>query len=378
MTAATLENDLGFDLTINRVGALAGCAIKTVEGDRRLCDEKIIGTFREQAHDLWTRGSYGEAEQRLLDIIAEQTQPDHPVEFLEGGMARDGSLEPIQVTTMPVDPDDAPRPAPGIQPAIVALFPARRVRFVVDDMPWIVRTRASVTACALQQQDGFAKVWWTFEGVPDSSPLVRPSEKQATAFLQLTELLADAAIPKLREAFRQSLAALTNGKVAEFDPQKDAIRISMTDTDAQPVGALFDALYFNNCHLSDIRSDRSNPDALQGLHAFEDFVGTIASVERPIDERKVTTNDSSPGARAILFTDDVQPLVTVAGFARHAGPSIELGFLSPKQQREEKAEAYLRATSAARPISARIAGEQAAVIEKRAKDRMNQYAPAYG
>jgi len=376
MTIAPFQNDLSFDLTINRVGALAGSAIKTLEGGRRLCDEKIIRTFRAQAQDLFTRKPYEEAEQTLLNIIEEQTRPGHPVKFLEGGTARDGGLEPIQVTTMPIDPDDAPRVAAGIQPAIVALFPARRVRCIVDDMPWIVRTRASVTACALQQQDGLAKVWWTFEGVPDSGPTIRPSEKQVTAFLQLTETMADGAIPKLREAFRLSLAAF--GQVAEFDPEKDAIRISMTDTDAQPVGALFDALYFKNCHLSDIRKDESNPDALQGLHAFEDFVGTIASVERPIDEGKVTTNDSSPGARAILFTDDTSPLVTVAGFARHAGPSIEFGFLSPKQQREEKAEAYLRATSAARPISARIAGEQAGVLEKRAKDRLSRAMPAYG
>jgi hypothetical protein len=360
-----------FDLTISRTGALAGAAIRTTNGQRRLCDTKIVGTFREQAEDLWQRPPYKAAEKAILDVIGDKTRSDKPVEFLKGGLARGGGLESVQVTTMPSDPDEAPRAAPGVLPAIVALLPARRVRCEVDGIPWVVRTRASVTACALQQQNGLAKVWWTFEGIPQSDPLVRPSETQAANFLQLTEQMAEAALPGLRKAFRESLRKVSDAPIGEYDTQDDAIRISIADTDDQPVGALFDALYFSNQLPSDIRKEGGHlPDALQGLNAFETFVDAVAGVEPPIEDRKVSTNDSAPGARAVLFRETEKPVVTIAGFARHAGPSIALEFLSPAQQREEKSEDYVRATSAARPISARLAGDHAIALEARAHKRI--------
>jgi hypothetical protein len=77
--------------------------------------------------------------------------------------------------------------------------------------------------------------------------------------------------------------------------------------------------------------------------------------------------DRIPGASGILFSDDDSELLTVVGFARQAGPSIDADFLSQRQLERAKEENYVRARSPARPISARLASEQAVILENRFK-----------
>jgi hypothetical protein len=369
-TTPVLDMNFGFDLTINRIGALAGASIRTTDESGRMCDNKIIGTFRDQAHKLQKNPIYNTAYDDLLSVLSRDSGAPEPLRFLQGPFARGGGPEEIEVTTMPLDPNEAAYTDRSGQPPIVALFPSRRIACEVEGMPWVIRTRASITACALQQSEGLAKLWWTFEGVPrPSDPETRPSEKQAAAFLMVTQRMAEAAVPPLRTAFRESLHQAAEVPIGEFDTRSEGIRISMADTTDQPVGALFDALYFADRPLSDIRAGRKElRDAHAGLRLFETFVFDVTRL--PVDDSKISTTDRTPGANGILFTEHNRPVLTVAGLARRAGPSIDPDFLTSGQRKRQKEETYVRATSAARPITARLASEQAIVLEQRAKLRL--------
>jgi hypothetical protein len=343
-----------FDLTILRVGALAAVPMPMDGGGPgKSCDKRIIAEFRKHAETLVSLDPYLSTQavtERVLNA-----------RYL-GGTGRNGSLEPIVVTTMP-DGQEWRKPAPGQTPPVVALLPALRFEFKLSGMEWILRTRASVTACAVQQSHGVTKLWWTYEAIPKiPDPDIRPSQQQVATFFAEANRVEHESMPLLHKAYGGALVPNPKGP---FELRGDRIRISLADNDDSTIAAFADALYFDLKSVDEIRYLPSVHPARMGLVQFETFIAKVTGFSGPLPDGSVSVADDVEGTRGILFRHETAHQTVVAGLARPAGPSADLEFMSPSQRRKEKAEEYLRDISSARPISAWVAGEEARKVQGR-------------
>jgi hypothetical protein len=346
-------NLMPYDLTISRIGAIAGFANQHVH---RLSEEEILPAFKRQAKIL-SRSALFEEANEILRIAGRG-------KYVCDKTAVDDEVEPYDLFRM-TDTGGAPRrksdPAP-----LVGLLPSKRMLCEFSGMKWIVRTRASMTACALQPGLGLAKLWWTIEGIPkDTDSKKRPKEKDATRFLAHTRTMAAKAMPALYRAYRDALSETLDRKLPDFELGEERIQISLSDNDEMPVAALLDALYLDDILPSEIRAhdEPKLKDARDGLHEFETFVQHVAHLKMSIPDEAVSVEDQVPEMKGILFrhADTKQNLVT--GFTRRSSTGSGYGLLSPEHMRERRSEDYLRTTSAARRISALLTTQEAAKIE---------------
>jgi hypothetical protein len=343
---------MAYDLTISRFGAIAGPPVRTANGSVRLCDKKIITTFQEQMIEMIHRGAF-------YDNILKAAGAD---KFLT-----DQPEEPLEVTPMPMDASEAvSNDEKGA--TLIGLLPPKRLRMDVHGMKWILRARPSVTACALQEQDGMSKLWWTIEGIPaDPDPQNRPSEKQVAAFAAETDKIQQAAMPPLHEAFCRSLASVTDKKAKKIAAPDIQIRITMSDNDDRQVGVLFDALYLEGRDFDQIRRGTTShlKDANRGLKEFESLVRDVTHHALDAADSTVSVKRESLGLAIFYrYAARERQQTIVAGIARRSGIVPGFDFLSPARQREEKSEERLRTRSPARQISAVLAGAEMRALQR--------------
>lgn len=348
---------MSFDLTISRVCALAG------EPHRQSADtisrDEIEITFRKQAEKLNESPHYRSAWKALF-AIARELDPSSKEIHDESFLDEDGLIDVLTVAEDELGKNEAPAP-------FVALFPSRRLSTEVGGIPWIVRARATVTACALQPSGGYTKLWWTFEGIPkDPDPDRRATDCQAAALIAMTKRMEAEAIPLLHKAYRDTLPARA-ARNGDFPLHEERIHVSMSDNDSREVGALIDALAVGKLQPTEIRSARtaSLAPAKAAMIEFDHFVEQVTDLEAAPPNDAVKVADDAPGIRGIVFRhEDARRGPVLAGIARRLGARTGYSLLSRDLKRNAKAEPYLRAISAARPLSARLANKEARAIDR--------------
>jgi hypothetical protein len=345
---------VAFELTINRVGAFAG----TTPGAGLDTADKLEALFQKQLEiaggkpfDVARQGVIAEApdfrEPRAEDITEAETQQ---IRIRRVSLSSADDAEWTLVGTLP-----------GLRFECTATSEASGNR-----RDWIVRARASVTACAIQDGGRNTKLWWTFEGVPsDDDPTNRPTSEDISAFIALTDKMADAATTSLYLAYRAAIEQTTDVDLNDFFLRENRIRVRMTDSNDYSVEALLDAVYYENVDVSEIRKDPERASAREGLVLFERFVSDVTKLNVRIPNKSLHVEGRFDGFKGIFYRVVVHEKDTVvAGFGQQSGLVSGLeNAVAPEKRRLQKQENHLRAMSASRPISALLADKEASLLE---------------
>ena len=349
-----------YELTINRFGVVAGTPILAGKGEV-LAGESLFKTFGRQAKILSDSKAFETANKELLDVA--QNWRDWKTGAVEVPLGPDEEGDELEIVGL------RPRAGkPDDYETLVSILPFKKIKLKVGERDWIVRTRASMTGCALQTVTRQTKLWWTIEGIPVSPTL--PEEEDAVAFAKLARAMEEKAMPHLGTAYENSLAEVT-GRPARFDPDGARIRISLADNQDNPVGELLSALYFGKKDLTTIERDQSTElkPARDGLGQLRKFVDDISGSELAVNPKTLVVNSVLPEAKGLFCRDEnTKSYATfVAGFARS---SVGTGF-SSRQQRlpEDMREKLVRNNSPSRQLSAWLADEEARKLDQRLAPR---------
>ncbi|HEX4409024.1 MAG TPA: hypothetical protein VH206_09640 [Xanthobacteraceae bacterium] len=342
---------MSFELTINRVGAFAGTTSRAEE----LAPEALEAKFQERLDFVAGSECFREASRRIVG------RAPH---FRE--VTTDSELKHIRIRRVSLsDVDKSDWTLVGTLPGLKfeCTTMGKKPRSQRD---WIVRARASVTACALQNGKRNTKLWWTFEGVPSNDdPNNRPSAADITAFISLTDRMADAATRPLFGAYRSAIKQDASVDLSDFALRKNKIRIRMSDSNDYQVEALLDAIHYEGVDVSDIREQPERAAALQGLEMFEKFVSDVTKLNVHIPDESLRVEAKFDGFKGIFYRiiDDEKDTI-VAGFGQQSGSITGLEYaVAPEKRRLQKQEEHLRAMSASRPISALLADKEASLLE---------------
>jgi hypothetical protein len=340
-----------FELTINRVGALAGTT-----GGNESDLESVRLQFARHLESVVKVGKYG-----MENIVAEAPN------FKDLGL--DSAIEPearnIRIRKASIPPNNKDQ----LDWTLIGTLPGARFQFTATSKTsgrsrdWITHARASVTACALQPGRRNTKIWWTFEGVSaNEDPNDRPISEDISAFITFTDRMADAAIEPLYDAFHDAVAEMTSVDMSDFRLRKNRIRIRMTDSNDYDVEALVDAVYYQNHDVSKIRNEPDHSHARQGLCLFERFVRDVTHLDIEVPDKSLEVEARYDGFKGIFYRTIVRDNDTiVAGFGHQSGSVSGLErAVAPEKRRLEKQEGKLRAMSPSRPISAMLADREAA------------------
>ncbi len=330
---------------------------------------ELIGRFRRQANLMHKRKFYSEAQDAILDVVTKEY--DSTVKgFSREGIAPGNEIEDIEIFRMPVDsvyvPPNLSRP---VSEHVIGLFPSRKIECFIGDMKWILRVRASITACALKRPSGLPKLWWTFEGIPaDPDPLNRPSEDQAADFISATNEMAERAIPKLCASYRDALFNEKEGYGRAFDLLRHRICINMSDNNGELFAELLDAMNIRGASFSEVsHSESYGANARVAAEEFKAFVKDVTGAPAPFDDTTVKIHAEIAGLKALIYQyeheDPKRHEIILAGLSRSSGARGGYAAVSNEQKRVENGEGYVRSTSAARPISAMLASREAILLD---------------
>jgi len=386
---------MAYELTINRVMKL--CAFEETVDRKvpRLRGKKLLTAFYVQMQDMFAhhldasfKAMVDRAEGALEPVSFKGRQRELEVEIFEERGERQHRTEPQdsaeieivdergkrQIQTVSLNPNEgAGTPTRRRRTdRLVGLFRSRRFRLKTERMIWDLRIRPSVTACALKGR-GYTKLWWTFDGVPaDAASEHRPSERDSVDFIRATSALAEVALPKLRDAYRDALegdaASNAGHKYPELKFVDRNVRVSLADNNGLPFAKLVDAMSLRGADFADVLAGKYDDDSQKGaqelLQFIEDTSGHIP------DARAVVLTPGDPSSAAIYCTIEVKDKSAdgkithvVAGLAN----SIDLlssGLADSEDLRSiNNRPALLRSLSAARPVSAMLANNSALQIE---------------
>jgi hypothetical protein len=342
---------MAYDLVVSRLGALAGLSEEAQlrNGARSLDDLKKA--FLGHLTNVTNTDEFKAANRAVVDAAP------------HGSLLHDQMLEAngIEVTDMPSA--DEFEVTPGSQ-ALVGALPWQRVACEIGDMQWVLRSRASMTSCALQPETRQTKLWWTFEAIPrEPDPSNRPSEEHVREIMHLSDRIVKTTMPLLRKAYAVALQPLTPA-ADEFAFSGEKIRINLTDNDTKGVAALFDAICIESRRVAEIERLPICDKARSGLDELRGFVGDA------IGDRNAFNDDSMEVIRPRPDLPLISGIVcrqentadrtrAFAGFARRLGNRNGFLLLPPEQQAVYLDEDNIRQTSAARRLSAMLAGREA-------------------
>jgi hypothetical protein len=261
---------------------------------------------------------------------------------------------------------------------LVGLLPSERLDVKVDGVEWIVRVRASFTACALEITDGWPKIWWTFEGIPkDQNPDNRPSEQSAAKFLCLMQSLQQPALDYLTNAYAAALTEVTGlGDHIRFALSPERLSIRFADNNSVEYGALVDALTFRGLNPKDLRKAPENifKVAKAGLADFAGFVNNSNPSKGRINPETahIETEVKIPGVDAVTARHECPKSGStwIAGVAHRANArTVYDGLKIVREQLfAENAANRIRSLSPARQLTSDLAGIEALKLEDRLRD----------
>jgi hypothetical protein len=363
----TIGHFMSYDLTINRFGALAGALPNAIETGG-LRGPELVLAFRSQTERLSKIDEFRWANEQILKVVQETCDPDAMEIRVQAEPTYDNAPDVFAVT--PEDETasfaEAPKDTSGARAieSLAGILPYSKLKCRIADFDWVIRTRASMTACALQEGAGRPKLWWSFEGIPlveEGGPL--PSETQAKEFVALTDRMAKQAMPLLRDAYWTSIEPIKERRTSDFD-LNERIRISLADNNTRPVAELLDAVYFYHWSVDRIKQD--DGQAKTGLDELNTFIGDITNNDLTVHNSRLEVATETAGAKAVICSRENtnQFASLVAGFARRAGSRD--GFEPRPQpwllpQREQ----YVRVMSPAREISAQLADREARKLDRK-------------
>lgn len=353
---------MSLGLTISRYGLMPVTPI--LQGGGGLENGELVSAFRRQTELFVSEELLKPANAQVLKIAdgrpvvddSEPFEPPIPNKLAIVGM-------PLREDEDGSDAGNAAAAGTQRFETLVGLLPFQEFRCDVDGVDWIVRTRASMTSCALQKGNRQTKLWWTFEGIPVSAK--PPNEEQAAAFVKRTDQLEECAMPLLRDAYLVSLQKLMN-QVGRFDGAKERIRISLSDNDDRPIGELLGAIRHKDLSTIEDKGKAELKWAREGLRELERFVGAVTEQRLSVGPETLRINSEIPGIKGILCRQEgPEPFATLlAGFARRAAGSG--GFHTrPEEWPDAVRVQYIRRISPARQLSARLANSEAHSLEER-------------
>jgi len=356
---------LPYELTINRFGVVPSEPILGGKG-RPFKQAALVKAFFKQTDLIRRVPEFRAANMALLRVARGWTEWKTEAVWTTG--KRDDKENVNEPNVVGTPPRNLTQPEAGGKETfetLVGLLPDRRMKLKIRDTDWVVRTRASMTGCALQSETRQTKLWWTIEGIPLGE--ASPNEEDAAAFVKLADAMQAAAMPHLAKAYTRSLNEIT-GRPAHFNEEEgEKLRISMADNEAGPVAELLSTLRFRKTDLAAI--DEANGRELErvrdGLGEFRKFINDVGKRELPVTSDTIKTDSRLDGARGLLCrAENTKTYATfVAGFARSA---VGTGFASRGRGVPlDELERFIRRTSPARQLSAELADVEARALDAR-------------
>jgi hypothetical protein len=367
-----------FDLVTYRFGALAELS---VESEQKLKENRperdgLVEAFRKHRRQILDRPGF-RAARALIAEAAGGTSHYLPGSNERARQPEDDFSAATDVFSMPPALGIARKRRPGEPSHLVGLLPNDQLLITLDGMPWSIRVRASVTACALEVTDGFPKMWWTFEGVPAHPEKGhRLSQEDAERFLGFASRLEEQLLGHLETAYFDALGLVT-GQTVKGKLTPDRLRIRFADNNDQATSALINALRFRNVTTEEIRNGADSlRTAAQGMLEFERFVcGTNAQVAPEIDPDEATAEVRVRGVEAVMacrdvherFEDSEKSLLSIAGVAQNPGSRSAYDHLTPVKalRLRQNTEKRIRESSPSRRLSAQLAGYAALTLDDR-------------
>jgi hypothetical protein len=355
---------MSFDLAIYRVGGLA-----EQNGDapvvlKRHSAAEVEAKFTKQ-RDLMLEpgGWYDKAKARISAVADADFYPRGEIPERDGAQTIIIMPPPLEL----LDEFD-------YSSHLVGLLPSERLDVKVGKVTWDVRVRASFTACALEIEDGWPKLWWTFEGVPkDPDPECRPTEEETAAFLSFVHYLEQPALKYLTKAFSDALAEVTGvGEKLSYRLADERLRIRFADNNDVEYAALIDALKLRRLSPKTLKETTIGPleNARKGMADFERFVKkTNSPQDPPIDPNTahLETEVKIDGVEAISARRDNDNSTWIAGVAQRANSRTiydHLAIVREQVLAENEAD-RVRSRSPARQLSGDLAGIEALKLEVR-------------
>jgi hypothetical protein len=353
-----------FELTISRVGALAASASASRrEPPLPLRGASLAAAFRKQANLIASSSFFLAAE---AAILAAAREFDPAAKYSPGAI--ENELKSIDVFVSPNGSMPSLENSQEPNEHLVGLLPSRRMEVVIGGVAWIVRVRASITACALEQNCGSPKLWWTFEGIPSASGQYDDhTEKNSSELLKATNEMAQVGISGLYSAYFESLKELDGKRCRKFDLLPDRIRVGMADSTDTALSRFMDTFYSDQVSMSDILQSNTyeNIEARQLLDKFKTFVSSATN--RPV---KITNTDyfvesDAVGSRGLICRqfDPISREIVLTGITQ--SNSFKLSRPPYGNKIIDGREGFLRAFSAARPISAMLASREGTFLDNR-------------
>ena len=269
---------MSYQLAIYRFGGLAAL---TRDADLALPRDKmksLEACFLEQRDRTERRNEYKAA---LADILKGVRTEDPKARW-----APLDEEDERRIFSMPPSIDSEFGDELDYSSHLVGLLRSERMIARIGKTSWIIRIRASVTACALEVASGIPKLWWTFEGIPhDPNPDVRPSEKDTTLFLSIVRSLEESSLDHLAAAYFGALAEVTEVShiKSEYDVGPERLRIRFADNDDAAVTAFINALRFRELAPKYIKNATTDILSLarQGMREFTKFLKDTNTAEDP-------------------------------------------------------------------------------------------------
>lgn len=330
------DNRMSYDLIITRLAALA-----TFDGDRTYVGEELKDVFKKHIDELLKTNEFRSVASQIENELA--------------------------ATMLPNDPEHPEDTEVRFPDEIVSVLPSQKFRCEIAGTDWILRTRPSVTGCALQKDTRRTKLWWTFEGIPaDPDPDHRPTTDDIASFVARADQVVEKTMPVLASAYEKALTIFSTGT---FKRSGVKIRISVAESDTEAVAALFDALCFEARNVSEVGSSHASrlQEAKTGLEELNDFVKDLTGQPKAVRDDTIQVIDSEPmfpKVSGILCRPQTPPdESTVVGFARRQGARNGYRLLPANQKKIFLSEDNIRMVSAARPLSGMLANQEARRID---------------
>jgi hypothetical protein len=327
---------MGHDLVIQRDVTIAGRPV--LDQVPALPWDERVAAFRRQGEIFCTSQVYKRANDAMLGVVESHDAQAH----------KNVTADPHDVN----QPDIFYEADSEKYRTLVSLSPYHKINCKLNGTNWVIRTRASMTGCALQTGGRLSRLWLTIEGIPVET---RAPNAEALGFLEVAGAMKKAAESFFHQAYEDSLTEITK-QPARFEPgQRIAIR--MADSDLGSTGALLSEVYFGRTSLASIKTGATQnlAEARQGLALLKEFVDAASGLQANIET--LTVNNAVDLAKGLICRgeDPERHTTHIAGFARRAGGGA--GFHVPNQLRPT--ESYLRTVSPSRAISAWLGHHEA-------------------
>jgi hypothetical protein len=181
--------------------------------------------------------------------------------------------------------------------------------------------------------------------------------------------MATLAMPCLYEGYRDALFRMDHFSGRKLSLLPERICVSLGDNDDRPFAALVDVMSLSDLTLYQVQNstELELECARDGVRLLTAFVHAVMPRGAAITDDSISLHQEIPGVKGLVYQDDDKKSknLLLAGLARTASARGGYRSLSSKLRRAEKSERYLRTFSAARLLSAFLAGRVAALLDDR-------------